>query len=468
LGLDAREGTLIRPSRIRLAGILLSLLLAGALLLPQAAKPQATSPNVLFILLDDAVSGTEDRMPFVDSQTWYRFTNAIAENPLCCPSRSTILSGLYDTHTGVNDNTQGSRFDPSDTFATRLHDAGYETGMFGKYLNRYPFGDPTYEPPGWDRFVAFAEGNASYYNYTLDIDGATLETYGSEPEDYSTNVLSAKLRDFLATAQPPFLAYFTPFAPHARVKPAPGDDGTFDGQPVAHDPSFNQVTANAPAWWAARSPLKEKRANKKTNNQYEADLAVDRAVEAAFSELDSRGLLDSTLVILMSDNALALGDHRWGAKECPYEKCLRVPLLIHEPEQTESGTVQSPAINADLNPTILDEAGVPAGQVDGRSLVPAMHGSGWSDRELLIHLATAGANRPPGLYGIRTAGWKYTELDTGEKELYDLTNDPWELQNLDGDSAYAAQELQLAAELAALKGSPSGPQSPLLLPGIVP
>src|SRR5204863_3653610 len=205
----------VRAPRISIASIVLSMLVAAALI-PQSAEPKTSSPNVLFILLDDAVSGTEDRMPFVDSQAWYRFTNAITENPLCCPSRSTILSGLYDTHTGVDDNQDGPKFDPSDTFATRLDDAGYETGLFGKYLNGYPWGDPSYEPPGWDRFVAFADeiaSNVRYYNYTLDIDGGTLETHGSEPADYSTDVLSAKLQDFLATAQPPFLAYFTPYAP---------------------------------------------------------------------------------------------------------------------------------------------------------------------------------------------------------------------------------------------------------------
>ena len=102
--------------------------------------------NIVVILTDDQSFDTlpsdPPAMPWLQSQIrdreghWLWFPNAFIETPLCCPSRATILSGLYSRHTHVRTNDDGHRFDETQTLATWLHDAGYFTGLIGKYLNR--------------------------------------------------------------------------------------------------------------------------------------------------------------------------------------------------------------------------------------------------------------------------------------------------------------------------------------------
>jgi N-acetylglucosamine-6-sulfatase len=114
----------------------------GSLGLPLSGSPGAQSlsrPNVILILTDDQdySSETISKMPYLYSRTpqggggWYRFDNAFINNPTCCPSRATILTGQWSHHTGVEVSSGAPRFDDSDTLATRLHDAGYRTGFMG-------------------------------------------------------------------------------------------------------------------------------------------------------------------------------------------------------------------------------------------------------------------------------------------------------------------------------------------------
>ena len=94
--------------------------------------------NIVMVMSDDQRFDAVSKMPFVNGRTdWVRFKQAIWNNPLCCPSRASILSGLYSHHTHVENNTQGDLFDDSNTLATWLHDGGYRTGFFGKYVNGY-------------------------------------------------------------------------------------------------------------------------------------------------------------------------------------------------------------------------------------------------------------------------------------------------------------------------------------------
>jgi N-acetylglucosamine-6-sulfatase len=126
---------------------------------PQGARAQVSPrPNVVIVLTDDQMVGSLARMPYLNSDPgghWVNFTNGFVHYPLCCPSRATVLSGLYSHHHGVKSNG-GRRFNDSSTIATWLDQAGYETALVGKYLNGYPFSDrpDNYIPPGWDHWFA--------------------------------------------------------------------------------------------------------------------------------------------------------------------------------------------------------------------------------------------------------------------------------------------------------------------------
>src|SRR2546427_10923598 len=148
-----------KPSWAGRAGLLAALALASSGC--TSATPPATDlrPNVVVILTDDQSMDTlphsPPTMPFLQHAVqdpnghWIHFPNAFINSPLCCPSRATLLTGRYAFHTGVTNNYLGKNLDESSTLATWLHDAGYTTGLFGKYLNDYPYGRGPYVPPGW-------------------------------------------------------------------------------------------------------------------------------------------------------------------------------------------------------------------------------------------------------------------------------------------------------------------------------
>jgi arylsulfatase A-like enzyme len=152
-------------------------------------------PNIVFILTDDQTMETVAKMPFVSSRDdWLIFDNAFLEVALCCPSRSTILSGLYSHHHHVEGNGDAHLLKESDLLPVWLHLAGYQTSLMGKYLNGYPFGRGLVTPPGWDDWHALwpsghgGDRNAAYFTYSLAENGG-LTHYGTTEADYSTDVL---------------------------------------------------------------------------------------------------------------------------------------------------------------------------------------------------------------------------------------------------------------------------------------
>jgi hypothetical protein len=197
-----------------------------------AAPFEPTLPNIVMILTDDQTAEelNATAMPTVSAELVGKgvtFPHGFVVNPLCCPSRTTILTGKYSHGTDVYDNDPPhggfSTFGSQDqsTIATWLHGAGYATGLVGKYLNGYA--DTKYVPPGWDTWNALIVGDGGsggYYDYTMSIDGKA-EKHGSGESDYATDVLArdaATFIDGVPTDQPLFL-YFSPHAPHAPVTP---------------------------------------------------------------------------------------------------------------------------------------------------------------------------------------------------------------------------------------------------------
>ena len=144
------------------------------------------------------------------------FSNGFVVNPLCCPSRATILTGKYSHGTDIYSNipphggfaTFTNEGEDQSTIATWLDDAGYYTGFVGKYLNGYSASRTGYIPPGWDQWNALAlngspggEHTGGYYDYYMSVNG-TQKFYGDKSVDYSTNVLGNDALDFLRNAPP--------------------------------------------------------------------------------------------------------------------------------------------------------------------------------------------------------------------------------------------------------------------------
>ena len=415
------------------------------------AVQSASPPNVVLIVTDDQPAGTVPLMPFLSNAGFTSFDSYYDNNPLCCPTRTTLLTGLYSHHTGIETNLVASRFDDSSTLATWLDASGYETGLYGKYLNEYPWGKPSdYVPPGWDSWAAFAE--EGYYDYALVEPGGRTR-YGHSGADYSTDVLAQKAASFIEGAtDEPFFLYFAPYAPHAPRTPAPRDVGAFEHAPVDLPPNFDRPATPSPRYWTSLPRVSPEEGRELHRAQWATLLSVDDAVARLFDALSATGELDNTIVLYLSDNGYSLGSHRNLQKDCPYEECIRLPLLVRWPGMETDPRVSSLVSSIDIAPTIAEMTGVSVpSQVDGESLVPLLSGRLTTlDRPVLLqHVYYPGT--APSFWGIRTERWMYALYETGERELYDLNRDPYELRNLAGRPSYRDRERKLRADMQELR-----------------
>jgi N-acetylglucosamine-6-sulfatase len=420
----------------------------------RAVAPAA--PNVLLIVTDDQPTGMVKRMRTLDHAPGFvRFNSYYDNNPLCCPTRSTLLTGLYSHHTGVETNLVAQRFDDASTLATWLDDAGYETGLFGKYLNDYPWGRGAgYVPPGWDSWSAFTP-DAAYYDYTL-VGKGSRRHYGHAPGDYSTDVLADQVDEFIgrsASSSEPFFAYFAPYGPHAPRTPAPRDRHAFAGTRVKLPQNFNRAAKHAPKWWAQRPKLDRDEQRDATRDQWRTLQSIDDAIGRFIKTLKSTGAYENTVIIFLSDNGYSLGSHRNPWKDCAYEECIHLPLMIRWPGHTGPAKIDALTGSMDVAPTIAELAGVtPPRRVDGQSLVPLLDGTESSlDRPILLrhvqypHVA-------PSFWGLRTERWTYVTYErSGERELYDDRADPHQLRNLAGDDRYRDVVAELQSTLERLR-----------------
>jgi N-acetylglucosamine-6-sulfatase len=453
----------------RLAAALLGLALLVALgasigghSTSQSQASTTAKPNVVLVLTDDQSYDALAQMPFVKGRSdWFRFNNAFFNNPLCCPSRATLLTGLYSHHTGVETNNDGAKLDDSSTLATWLHSAGYRTALVGKYLNDYPWTRGNFTPPGWDHWVAFKK-SVGYYNYSLNIDGTTVK-HGSDPSDYSTDVLGAEAKAYVSSATQPFFLYFAPNAPHAPITPAPRDQDTYANRTISRTPNFNEAdVSDKPAWVRSLPALKSgNEMDRLRRVEYETLKAVDKTVADIFTALKDRGILDNTVVIFMTDNGYSFGEHRWKGKRCAYEECIRTPLLIRYPGG-QGGSSNALVSNVDIAPTIAEFAGVtPPKPVDGYSLVNLLtHPNATIRTTVLLRGKHDDSDseegdgfKPPSFWGVRTTNFKYIEtVETGEVELYDLRNDSYELDNVATKPDYKDDVTRLHQKLRDLRG----------------
>jgi N-acetylglucosamine-6-sulfatase len=194
---------------------------------------------------------------------------------------------------------------------------------------------------------------------------------------------------------------------------------------------------------------------------------VDRSIRTFVQEIEARGELDRTLIVFLTDNGFSFGEHRWTSKRCPYEPCVRTPLVIRTPWAT-GGTVDDLVSNIDLAPTIVDVARtsstpVVAPAMDGLSLRPYLDARTTvppATRDGLL-LEYAGDTQVPPWRAVRTSDFAYIEDADGTVELYDLTGaiaaaDPDEVHNRASDPRYRAVGSRLRSLLASLVRAEGG------------
>ena len=461
---------------------------AAALLLPaggasaQDTRPgaAASGPNVVVVMTDDQ---RFDDMPALPKtrrligDAGVTFTRSFASYPVCCPARATFFTGqyahnhhvrcLYPECGGGYGNLNQREYLP-----VWLERAGYVTAHIGKFLNGYGKERAPDVPNGWTEWFGLVDPwTYRMWGFQL-FENGERRTYGSLLREvaqyYQTDVLSRKATRFIrrrAGGDAPFFLSVAYLAPHHEsgktqertgklVRPAPRDRGRYAHMPLPKPPSYNEDVSDKPRWVTRNRAITSRREAailSRVHERWASLPAVDDGVEAIIEALRSTGELDNTYVIFTSDHGFMQGEHRIPqGKMVPYDPSTQVPLLIRGPGIPRGRTTKALVGDVDLAPTIMDATPArPSHPLDGRSILPFardvnlrslrpfLHttaGQGAKGRTNTREGGTRGTQpRVPAWSAVRTTRWLYVEYRSGQREMYDLKRDHWQINNLIGD-----------------------------------
>ena len=480
---------------------------AGAADFPNIGKAQNDRPNILFIMTDDqrwdAMSCAGNQIlktPNMDrlAEGGVRFTEGFVTNSLCAPSRGTILTGLYSHAHGVTTNAGGP---PADshmiynyrrgggtisnrlnlnsssvlrsnvaTFPMLLQRAGYHTAMVGKWHLKS-------NPKGYDHW-AILPGQGRYHDPQMIVNNGPVQFRGYVDDvigDQCLEVLKTRPRDR------PFCVQMQFKAPHRAWFPAKRHETVYEDIEIPEPPTFHVSLDDRP--FAVRntdmqigdmpdffergaprglSPEEKKRRNFQIflKNYYRTILGVDDNVGRVLDYLDESGLAENTLLIYTGDNGFFLGELGMFDKRLMYEPSIRVPMLARYPARIRPGQVDSDhmVLNNDVCHTILDYADVRrprAMEGHGESWRPIFEGDAphWRKSWMYEYFEYPGYHCVGQLRGVRTNRWKFTHYlqEPQGFELFDLENDPLEMNNLYDDPAQQARVTEMRNELERMR-----------------
>jgi arylsulfatase A-like enzyme len=458
-------------SSVTLALAILLVLTMGT----SAAEAAADRPDIVVIYLDDVdphdarLWRNEQRTPTLSTmfaKSGVQFSNAIAETPLCSPGRAGLLTGRHTVNHGVDDNVAAA-FDPRVSVATELGASGYQTMLVGKYFNQLRSELKPHQlrrhATKWDVFDVIYENNGKYFDYDLWTPEGRKK-YGHKGADHSTLVAKRRLTKHLrqASTDQPLFAMASLSDIHAPNLPAARYDGARSCRKIKGwaPPSYGASVKGKPRFIRERRPLS--RPAWPMTTYCEQMLGVEELVSAVVREQKLRDRLDDTLFIFTADNGVAWGIHRLPQRKgVPY--ATPVPLVFDWPARwgDEAVTIDEVVSNIDLAPTICAIAGCEMGPfedgpeaADGLSLLPLLDDeTDHLARTVVREQSGPGYPSAPEFWAIRTTSqhelgrWHYIEWATGERELYDSIEDPWELTNLAKRDEYAEVVAQLSGDL---------------------
>ena len=407
----------------------------------QGADAQtAERPNFVVVMTDDLDERSLEQLGGIKTlmgSNGVTFKNSFVTYALCCPSRASFFRGQYPHNHGItsDDAKLGApRFrqlgrDQS-TIATWLKSAGYRTKYLGKYLNGY---SGSYVPPGWDEWSAFV--NCACDNVVYE-GGQNVQLVGN-----STDVFANKASDFIrrsSTNPEPFFVMVGTRAPHRPPEIADRHLSSFANAQLPKPLNFDEEdVSDKPAWVRSYPRLTQDKINKEQNlyrQRLRSMLPVEDLLRQVIATLEQSGELNNTYIFFTSDNGFHQGQHRLvgGDKKTPYEEDIGVPLMVRGPGIPANAVREELIINNDLAPTIAELAGASTPAfVDGSSFAPLLSSSPPSTwRTAFLEEGWRPQSPPvPTNKGVRTQGHMYVEYDTGERELYDLRADPYQLQS---------------------------------------
>lgn len=455
---------------------------------------QIEHPNIIMIVVDDMRfdewSGgghTFLQTPNIDrlAKEGTQFSRAYHTVPLCSPNRASILTGQYPSRHGIIDNTSRNQVSfMLDLFPKYLQAAGYKTAHVGKWH----MGNSPKPRPGYDYWLCM-EGQGKTYDPKL-FEGDEEYQY----EGYITDIFTEKSVDFIKrSVEAPFFLYIGHKAVHPEA--VQRDDGTTDlSVPKAFIPAdrhkgtyandiFKRSVAYSPTARAdkgkpvienafkirAKTIKEDPRwpaaidlgvSEKSIRDRAEMMLGVDESLEKIMTTLTELDIDEQTVIILTSDNGYFFGEHGFSLeRRMPYEESVKTPLIIRYPGIANPvPLVKGLTLSIDLSATVLDLAQVKIPKtVQGQSLVPMLTGD--TEEVRLAAFIEYYSNENPFPWTAQldyrvviTDQFKYIKwLRFDEAELYDLTNDPFEQNNLIDDSSYQYIVKQLHGQMEDLQ-----------------
>jgi len=401
------------------------------------------------------------------------FENAFVPTSLCSPSRASILTGLYAHNHGVVDNYHP--VDPDLTFFPQeLQKAGYETAFIGKWH----MGDLDEPQRGFDHWVAF-RGQGTYYpdgHGTTRVvpqtryDGFNINGKKRVPQKgYITDEITDYALDWLGSRdrqEKPFFMYVSHKAVHSDFVPRDEDRNIYKDKPWKLPPTFANTPENQrgkPRWLIDQRNsrhgvdygynLEDFEVETYYKRYCEALTAVDDNLGRVIDYLEKHDMLSNTLLVYMGDNGFQFGEHGLIDKRTAYEASIRVPLLMHLPDDMKTiSSIKQVVANIDIAPTLLDAAGVSSSlKMDGQSFWPIVRGQNPEWRDVLLYEYYWEWNFPatPTVFAIRTDRYKYIFYHGvwDHDGFYDLQTDPHERYNLINIPAYSEQIATMKKQL---------------------
>ncbi len=434
-------------------------ILSSLLALTAIANAADRKPNFIFVIADDQrwdamgsvqkEHGEKARYPWFETPNMdrlaadgVRFRNAFITHSICSPGRAGFLSGQY-THTNGVMNNHTPFPENSVTHATLLRDAGYQTAYFGKWH----MGDQKARP-GF-QYVASFINQGIYQNCPFEINGTVTPTTGWV-DDVSTDFAIDWIKQ---NSTSPFSLVLGFKSPHNKR----GGDNLPERLRNLYEGKTTRPTPNCETVAIYMKPLVEAGKGLEvaySDNSFQLDYlrhikGIDENLGRLLDTLDQLKLSEDTVVVYTSDNGFFLGEHGLGDKRALYEEGLRIPFIVRYPRLFPKGKrVDQMVINQDLAPTYLDLAGLPAHPgMHGRSFKELALGNPPADwRRSFLCYYRKDLGPTPTCRGIRTEDAKLIVYKDKPEwtEVYDLKNDPYELNRLPADGPLARH---LSAEL---------------------
>ncbi|MCS6917186.1 MAG: sulfatase-like hydrolase/transferase [Chitinophagales bacterium] len=398
-------------------------------------------PNFIIYMLDD---GRYDNYAPNGGPSWFQsptinriaqeginFLYSFPTTSLCAPSRVSIYTGLYaHKHGTIDNNTR--RFYGLYHIQQILKDNGYYTGFIGK------FGQFQGDPEGFD-WWATSSGNI-FMNPQYEINNKDTLITGHISDAYQD--LSIRFLNSVPPGKKFLLMFFTRI-PHLPTTPRPEDTNLYVGQQMPLPTNMSNYAYNFPSFFYNGGGHKWNKNAQQTDSIKRRDFqclnGAERNMAALFNWLETRGLLDSTLILFTSDNGYLQGEHNLEAKQLMQEESIRVPLFVRLPAWFPPGTVSTvQTLNVDIPATILDAVGIPdTFGFDGESLFRLYNGQ---VQRKYIYYQFFGDSNTPQIRGVRSSQYKYVKhyCNQPTEEFYDLVNDPKENTNLINTASYAS------------------------------